>query len=55
MTRLELVEYRLDYLLSQYQEKKSEPGFMLQLSLLASERHRLLGHQKTPAITPPLA
>lgn len=42
MTRLEQIEYRLNYLLSQYNERRHEPGFRLQISVLAAERKRLL-------------
>jgi len=46
MDRLEQVEYKLNYLLSQYEERKTEPGFKLQLAFLTAERNRLLGKTK---------
>ena len=48
MTRLEQVEYRLNYLLSRYEEKKADPIYRLQLAVLETERRALL-KQKQPA------
>ena len=48
MTRLEQIEHRIDYLLSQYDERKNEPGYKLQLAILCSERKALLNNQQQP-------
>ena len=42
MTRLEQIEHRLDFLLSQYSERKHEPSYRLQLVVLAAERRALI-------------
>lgn len=47
MTRLDQIEYRLNYLLSQYDIRKDEPGFKIQIAFLAAERKALL-KQHTP-------
>lgn len=48
MTRLEQIEYRLNYLLSQYEDKKYDPGYRLQLAILAAERRNILRQQEKP-------
>lgn len=48
MTHLEQIEYRLDYLLSQYEQRKHEPGYRIQIAALAAERKALLKKQETP-------
>lgn len=48
MTHLEQIEYRLDYLLSQYEQRKHEPGYRIQLAVLAGERRDLLKKQEKP-------
>jgi len=47
MTRLEQIEYRLNYLLSRYDTQKNEPGFKIQIAILAAERKRLLKKQES--------
>jgi hypothetical protein len=42
MTPLEQIEHRLDFLLSQYTERKNDPGYRLQIAILAAERRALL-------------
>lgn len=42
MTRLEQIEHRLDFLLSQYSERKNDPSYRLQLVILAAERRALI-------------
>lgn len=44
MTRLEQIEYRLNYLLSQYEERKNEASYKIQLAFLAAERRALRKH-----------
>ena len=48
MTHLEQIEYRLDYLLSQYEQRKHEPGYRIQVAMLAAERKALLKKQEKP-------
>ncbi len=48
MTRLEQVEYRLDYLLSRYEETR-DPTLRLPISILAAERRKLLAQEQKPA------
>jgi len=48
MTQLEQIEYRLDYLLSQYEQRKHEPGYRIQVVVLVAERRALLKKQEKP-------
>ena len=45
MTRLEQVEYRLNYLLSRYEET-GDRTLRLPIAILAAERRRLLAQEK---------
>lgn len=45
MTRLEQIEYRLNYLLSRYEET-SDPTLRLQIAILAAERRKLMAQEK---------
>lgn len=47
MTRLEQLEHQLNYLLSQYEERKNDPAYKLQVTVLATERNALR-RQETP-------
>ena len=51
MTELEQVEYKLDYLLSKYEERKSDPSYRLQIQLLSALRRKLIDAdaERTPA------
>jgi len=49
MTRLEQIQYRLNYLLSQYEDKHRDPGYRLQIAILDAERKKLLKQQEKPA------
>ena len=41
MTKFEQVEFQLSYLLSMHEERKDDPTYKVQLSLLATQ-HRLM-------------
>jgi hypothetical protein len=51
MTELEQVEYKLNYLLSKYDERYNEPTYRLQIQLLNSLRRKLINSNadRTPA------
>lgn len=46
MTRLEQIEYRLNYLLSRYEGNNSDPTLRLQIAILATERRKLMAQEK---------
>ena len=46
MDRLEQVEYKLNYLLSQYEGRKNDPAYKLQVAFLSAERNKLLKQTK---------
>ena len=50
MTHLEQIEHRISLLLLQYEDRKNDPTYKLQLSLLATERSKLMTSNE---ITPP--
>lgn len=41
MTRLDQLEHQLDYLLSQYQIRKHDPAYKVQIALIASQVNAL--------------
>ena len=47
MTRLEQVEYRLNYLLSRYEETRDQT-LRLQIAILAAERRKLMAQEQKP-------
>lgn len=42
MTRLEQVEHQLSYLLSLYEERKNDPSYKVQVTMLAAQRRNML-------------
>lgn len=47
MTRLEQIEYRLNYLLSQY-EQRPAPALRLAIVMLISQRRKLIAQSNKP-------
>ena len=41
MTRLEEIDYQINHLLSQYQKRKNDPSYKIQLVMLMAERKNL--------------